>query len=135
MLGSKTVVTGGRALIYIDCKYNTCKVLYFIATADAGSTKAGLTYLSKYPDTFYNVAIHPVAHTLVMYKLFLSVNNFDSHNKSRHYDLAQEKLWATQCGWIGLCKIVDRGMIITNSWKIFCYGVKRDQYEKFIGTK
>ena len=27
------------------------------------------------------------------------------------------------------------GMNITNSWKLFCYGVKRDHYDKFIGIR
>ena len=27
------------------------------------------------------------------------------------------------------------GMTITNCWKLFCYGVKRDHYEKLIGIR
>ena len=27
------------------------------------------------------------------------------------------------------------GMNITNFWKLFCYGVKRDRYEKLIGIR
>ena len=84
------MVSGGRPLITIGYKYNVWKVLSFIFTDNAGGTKAGLTYLSKYPDQFSNVSIRPVARPLVMYKFFGSVNEVDSHNKSRQSGLALE---------------------------------------------
>ena len=56
-----------------------------------------------------------------------------SHNKSRQSDLVLEKFWVTQCGWIILCTPVAMGTTITNCWKPFCYGVKRDHYNTFIG--
>ena len=34
-----------------------------------------------------------------------------------------------------LCTVVDTGMTITNCWKLFRYGVKRDRYEKLIGIR
>ena len=37
-----------------------------------------------------------------------------------------------QCGCILLCNTVYMGMTITNCWKMFRYGVKRDQYINFI---
>ena len=64
-----------------------------------------------------------------------AVNEFDSHNKSRQSDLALEKWWVTQRGWIRLCKTVDMGMTINNCWKLFRYGVKRDHYDKLIGIR
>ena len=30
---------------------------------------------------------------------------------------------------------VSMGMTITNFWKLFCYGVKRDHHENFIGIR
>ena len=62
------MVPGGRTLIAIGYKYNARKVLSFIVTDNAGSTKTGILYLSKYPDQFTNVAILPVARPLVMSK-------------------------------------------------------------------
>ena len=88
--------------------------------------------MSKYPGQFSNVAILPVACPLVVYKFFGSVNKVDSHNKSRQPDLALDKLWVTQCGSIRLFTTVAMGMTITNFWKLFCYGVKRNHYEKLI---
>ena len=50
----------------IGYKYNVRKVLSFIVMDNAGSTKTGIPYLSKYPDQFTNVSIRPVARPLVM---------------------------------------------------------------------
>ena len=47
LLISKPMVPGGRPLIYICYKYNMRKVISFIATDNAGSTKSGLNYLYK----------------------------------------------------------------------------------------
>ena len=66
VLRSKPMVPGGRPLIDIGYKYNARKVLSFIVTENAGSTKTDIPYLSKYPDQFINVAIFPVARPLVM---------------------------------------------------------------------
>ena len=70
-----------------------------------------------------------------MYKFFGAVNEVESHNKSRQYDLALEKFWVTRCGWIQLCTTVAMGITITNFWKLFCYGFKRYHYEKLIGIR
>ena len=68
LLRSKPMVPKVRLLIAIGYKYNARKVLYFIVTDNAGSTKTGIPYLSKYPDQVTNFAIRPVAPPLVMSK-------------------------------------------------------------------
>ena len=115
--------------------YDTWKVLYFIVTDNTWITQAGLTYLSNYPDQFTNVAIRPFSLPLVMYKLFGAVNEFEAQNKPRQSDLALENWWVTQCGWLRLFTTFATGMTITNCWKLFRYGVKRDHYEKLIGIR
>ena len=55
MLNRKPTVGRDRTLISIDHKYNYQKVLSFIVTEDVRRKKAGIPYLSKYPETFYNV--------------------------------------------------------------------------------
>ena len=50
VLRSKPMVPGDRPLIAAGYKYNAQKVLSFIVTDNAGRTKTGITYLSKYPD-------------------------------------------------------------------------------------
>ena len=68
-----------------------------------------------------------------MSKLFLFFNEVESHNKPRHYNLALEKFWVTQCGCIWLYTEVVMGMTIKIFRKIFCYGVNRYHYNKYIG--
>ena len=66
VLRSKPMVPGGWPLIAICYKYNVRKVLSFIVTNNAGSTKTGIPYLSKYTEQFTNVSIRPVARPVVM---------------------------------------------------------------------
>ena len=91
MLSSKPRVPRGRPLISIGYKYNARKVLSYIFIDKIWSTQAGLHYLSKYPDQFFNVSVFPIASPLVVYKFFGSVNDVDYHNKSRQSDLVLEK--------------------------------------------
>ena len=119
LLMSKSMVPGGRPIIAIGCKYNY--------------RTAGITYLYKYPETFSNVKIRPVACPLLLYKFLGSVYEVESHNKSRQYDLAMEMFWVTWCCWIWLCMEFYMGMTITNCWKLFLFGVKRYYYENLIG--
>ena len=79
--GASLWYQGGRPIIYIGYKYNTWKVISFIVTDNTGITQAGIPYLSNSPDHFSYVAICPVARPLVMYNLFGSVNEVDSHIK------------------------------------------------------
>ena len=129
------MVPGGRPLIAIGYNYNLWKVIYFIVIEFVRTTNSGPPYLSKYTDQFSNFSICPVSRPLVMYKFFGSVNDVESHNKSRWSDLALEKLWVTQRGWIRLYATVTTEMNINNCWKLFSYGVKRDNYDKSIGIR
>ena len=47
----------------------------------------------------------------------------------------QDTTDVTWCGLLRLCAAVAIGAIITNCWKLFRYGVKRDHYYNFIGTR
>ena len=47
------------------------KEVYFIVTDNAGSTKTGIPYLSKYPDQSTNVSIRPVDRPVVKSIFFL----------------------------------------------------------------
>ena len=120
----KSTAPGDRPIIAIGYKYNMCKVISFIATEYACSTKDGIPNLSKKPNRFSNVSILPVSCTLVMSKLFGYVNEFYSHSKYGHSDLALEKYW--------LYSTVAMGMTTTNFWKLFCYEVKRYHNGKLI---
>ena len=78
MLKRNSMVPGDRPKNIMGHKYNSWEVLYFVSTEDAGSTKAGITYLSKYPEPLDNVTIRLVALPLVMYKLFVYINDIES---------------------------------------------------------
>ena len=80
VLRSKPMIPGGWTFIAIGYKYNARKVLYFIVTDNEGSTNTGITYLSKYPDQFTNIAIRPVACPLVMVVNLIHIRFF-LHNK------------------------------------------------------
>ena len=100
-----------------------------------GSTTLCIPYLLEYPDQFYNVSIHPVSLPLLMSKLFGAVNEVDSRSKLWQSDIAMEKFLVTQYGWLRLCTTVSMGMTITNCWKLFCYGVKRNHFNKSISIR
>ena len=38
-------------------------------------------------------------------------------------------------GWLWLCITVDIGMKISNCWKLFCYGVNNNHYNKLIDIR
>ena len=93
VLKRNSTVTRYRPLIDVLYKYKEQEVLSFIPTYNVSGTKAGILYLSKYPDLFYNVSNHPSACSIIMSKLFVSINEVDPHNKPRHSDLELEKYW------------------------------------------
>ena len=126
------MVSGERPIIAMGNKCNSRKVLSFVAIGGAGITTLGFTYLSKYPDQFSNASISPVAHHHLMSKFFGLVNEVDSHNKSCQLNLVLENLWATQCGWLRLCTTIATRTTVPNCWKLFCYGMKREHYDKLI---
>ena len=48
---------GEITLLAIGYKYNSRKVIGFIATEGAGSTVQGDSYLSRFPDIYSNVSV------------------------------------------------------------------------------
>ena len=83
---------------------------------------------------FTSLIIFPVTLLLVPISCltFSAVNGVNSHKKPKNYYLALDKFWVTQCGWLWLCTIIAMGIHITNGWKLFCCGIKRDQNDKLI---
>ena len=60
------MVPGERKLLAIGYKYNSHRVLSFVATTGAGRNTLGIPYLLKYPDQFSNLSIFSVARPLLM---------------------------------------------------------------------
>ena len=76
-----------RPIITIGYKYNTWKVISFVATEDTGRKKASIHYLSDYPDPFENVDIISVTRPISVSKLFGYFNQVGSHKKFIQYYL------------------------------------------------
>ena len=68
------IVPGGRPLIAIGYKYNPRNFLGFIATEGARCTKPGDSYLSRFPDIYYNVSVRPVVHPHLLGRYFNACN-------------------------------------------------------------
>ena len=82
---------GEITLLDIGYKYNSGKVLGFIATEGSGSTEPGDPYLSRFPEIYYNVSVCPFVHPHLLCRYFNVCNAIDNHNRMRQSDLLLEK--------------------------------------------
>ena len=117
-------------LIDIGYKYNSRKVLGFIATQGTGCTEPGDPYLSNLPDIYSNVSVRPVVHTCLIGGYVNACNAIDNHNRMQQSDLALQKYWVTQSGYFRLSTIVALGMGIADGMLIFCYVISQDFLDK-----
>ena len=104
-------------------KYKSQKVLESISTEGYGSTNPGDTYLSHFPDTYYNISIIPVVHPCILVRYFNTCNYIEKHNKMQKYDLELEKYWVPQSGCFRLAITVLLGMGITGATLLFFRGI------------
>ena len=74
VMKTNTRFTGGRPLMDIVYKYNSRKVLGFIATKAAGSTKPRDPYLYRFPDIYSNVYVCPVVRPYLIGRYFKACN-------------------------------------------------------------
>jgi hypothetical protein len=101
-------------------------VLKFVATADSGSTKAGVPYDMKLCDAFNNVCVRKVERPAIVFKFFEDSNCSDSHNHICQFELALEKRWFTRYPFFRLHTTLT-GMTVTNVWRL-------SQYHKLISN-
>ena len=80
--------------IYIGYKYKK-KVLCFVLSRGAGSSKAGEPYEARFPDKYGNVCVRHVMRPQIISNYFKYSYCVDLHNQSRQFDLALEKRWIT----------------------------------------
>ena len=104
-------------LLCIGYKYNKKKVLTFVMTRGAGSTKAGEPYEARFPDKYGNVCIRHVMRPAILSQYFKFSNCVDLHNQSRQFDLALEEKWVTQNPYFRLYTTMI-GMTVVDAWKI-----------------
>ena len=74
-------------LLSIGYKYNSRKVLGFVATEGAGSTEQGDPYLSFFPDIYSNVSVRPIVSPHLLGRYFNACNAIENHNSMRQSDL------------------------------------------------
>ncbi len=82
-------------LIAVGYKYNSKKVLFFIASERAGSTVNGKPYEMKYQDCYGNIAYRNIPRPEMISQYFEDSNCIDVHNQLRQYSLHLEKKWVT----------------------------------------
>ena len=120
MPGGTWIVLEGKPekdLICVGYKYNKKKVLTFVMTRGAGSTKAGEPYQARFPDKYGNVCVRHVMRPAIISQYFQFSNCVDLHNQSRQFDLALEEKWVTQNPYFRLYTTMI-GMTVVDAWKI-----------------
>lgn len=118
----------GHTLLAIGYKYNQKKILCFLATKNAGSTKPGNPYIAKFSDSIGNLCEREVERPAIISNYFGHSNILDAHNHARQGELQLEKRWVTKNGWFRLATTYI-GITITDAWKLYKHGVA-DQKQK-----
>ena len=109
VMNSTPIVPVGIPLMAIGYKYNSRKVLVFIATEGAGSTEPGNPYLSCFPDIYSNDYVQPVVRPHLLGRYFNACNSIENHNRLRQSDSALDKYRLTHSGYFRLSTTVALG--------------------------
>ena len=117
VMEAKTANTEAN-LLCIGYKYNKKKVLCFVMTRGAGSTRPGVPYEARFPDKYGNVCLRHVARPDCISNYFKYSNKVDLHNQARQFDLALEKKWVTTDPYFRLYT-TEVGMTLVDCWKIY----------------
>jgi hypothetical protein len=113
----KGTAPNGIELLALGYRYSTKTTLFFVATADAGSTRPGKEYEMKYTDDHGNVCVRLVERPDIISNFFADSNTIDKHNQARQFDLALEKTWLTQDPYFRLATTLI-GMNVVDTWKL-----------------
>jgi hypothetical protein len=116
-------------LICIGYKYSASKVLVFLGTKNAGSSKPGDPYVARFPDANGNVAQRNVQRPDVISKYFNDSNVIDSHNQARQSALKLEKRWVVHNGWMRIATTLI-GMTITDCWRAFKHAMPLKKHKE-----
>jgi hypothetical protein len=103
-------------LLAIGYKYNSSKVLCFVATKNAGSTMLGDPYRARFADDYDNLWSRLVDRPQIISTYFQKSNAIDKHNQARQFELKLEKHWRTQNAWFRLVT-TSIGICVTDAWK------------------
>jgi hypothetical protein len=83
-----------QALLAIGYKYNSRKVLTFVATEKSGSTLSGDPYCARWKDENSFSNARPVSRPQIVSNYFKKSNVIDTHNHVRQFELKLEKHWS-----------------------------------------
>jgi hypothetical protein len=119
----KATTSAGVDLLAIGYKYNSTKVLTFVATRDAGSTLPGTPYRARFVDDYQNSLSRPVQRPEVISTYFAKSNAVDKHNQARQSELKLEKHWKTKNVWFRLATTMI-GITVTDAWKAYKFAIK-----------
>ena len=123
-------VPGEISLLSIGYKYNSRKVLRFVAAQGDRSTEPGDPYLSCFPDIYSNVSGFPVVGPRLLCRYFNACYAIDNQNRMWKSDLALESYWVTQSGYFRLATTVELGICITDWNLLYCHGVAEVNVDK-----
>jgi hypothetical protein len=124
----------GVKLIAVGYKYNSSKVLCFVATKNAGSTLPGEPYRARFIDDFQNLLSRPVDRPQIISKYFLRSNGIDKHNQACQFELRLEKHWRTQNAWFRLVTTMI-GICVTDCWKGYKYAFRGSKNDEEISIR
>ena len=111
------------------------KVLGFIGTEGYGSTEPGDTYLSRFPDIYYNVSVCPVVRPHLLGRYFNVCNSIYNHNRMRQSDIVLDKYWVKHSGYFRLATTVALGVVITDGKLLFYRVISQDSEDNTVSTK
>jgi len=114
----------GCKLVAIGYKYNARKVLCFLCTKNAGSTRPGKPYECRYPDKYGNTKVRRVVRPALISKYFEVSDIIDSNNHARQYLLRLEKLWKTKNPWFRF-NTTMLGISVTDNWRLVQHHVSQ----------
>ncbi len=89
-------------LIAVSYKYNKKRVLLFIMTEGAGSTRPGAPYNCQFRNK-NGIVVKKVPHPDFITKYFDCANAVDIHNQIRQGTIRLEKRWVTHTTVIFIC--------------------------------
>ncbi len=122
--GSHIILTGsaskGLDLLSVGYKYNSCKVLCFISTYNAGLTIPSSYYKVMWLDNNRNTMCRHIPHLQIISKYFQHSNAIDKHNHAHQFLLQLEKHWIMEDGYFHIITMLF-GMAVTNCWKAYRY--------------
>ena len=123
------IFPGEIPLLTIGYRYNSRRVLGFIATEGDGSTEPGDPYLSRFPDIFLTFLFTPL-FVLTCGRYLIAYNAIENHNRMCQSDLSLEKYWVTHGGYFRLATTVKFGMGITDGKLLYYQGVAEGNVDK-----